>query len=264
MALPWAGPRFALGLLEIGRPWAATKSVPTDREARLFLEYAFEIGVRIFDTAPSYALSEARLGDFLKSLTSAQRAELFVATKFGETWNFGLGQPDTRHSYDALRRSVDRSLELLGPIDLLQIHKSTPEVLLSGDVARAIEYAVIAGAPAFGASVKDLESARIACADPRFQQLQFPYNAANRAMRPALLGSRAAGRLLFLNRPLNMGALLTSGGLRSAIAALLEEPFDGAVLFGTSSPAHLAEDVKVFRELAGGLSTRVPERLRQK
>ncbi len=247
MSLPWSGPRFALGLLEIGRPWAATKRIPEERDARRFLEYAFEAGVRVFDTAPSYALSEARLGEFLRALTAAERAGLFIATKFGETWDFDLEQPDTSHSYDTLCRSVDRSLELLGRIDLLQVHKSTPEVLLSGDLARAIEYAARAGVPAFGASVKDLESARIACADARFQQLQFPYNAANRSMRPALLEARGAGRLAFLNRPLNMGALLASGGsLRSAIAALLEEPFDGAILFGTSSQAHLAEDLNVF------------------
>lgn len=252
MSSPWSGLRFALGLIEIGRPWAATKAIPSDRDARRFLEYAFEAGVRVFDTAPSYALSEARLGDFLKSLTAEQRAELFVASKFGETWDFDLAQPDTNHSYDALRRSIDRSLELLGRIDLLQVHKSTPEVLLSGDVARAVEYASGAGVPAFGASIKDLESAHVACCDPRFQQLQFPYNGANRSMRPALLEARAAGRMLFVNRPLNMGGLLASGGsLRSAIAAIMEEPFDGAVLFGTSTPAHVAEDLKAFGEAIG-------------
>ena len=135
----WSGPRFALGLLEVGRPWATTKTIPDDRAARRFLEYAFEAGVRVFDTAPSYALSEARLGAFLKSLTAAQRAELFIATKFGETWDFDLAQPDTNHSCDALRRSVDRSLELLGRVDLLQVHKSTPEVLRSADLARAMD-----------------------------------------------------------------------------------------------------------------------------
>jgi aryl-alcohol dehydrogenase-like predicted oxidoreductase len=252
MLCPWSGPRFALGLLEIGRPWASTKTIPDERAARRFLEYAFEAGVRVFDTAPSYALSEARLGDFLKSLTGAERAELFIATKFGETWNFERGQPDTDHSYDVLRRSVDRSLELLGRIDLLQVHKSTPEVLQSGDLARAMEYAAGLGIPMFGASVKDLESARIACADPRFRQLQFPYNAANRAMGTIFQQARGAGRLLFLNRPLNMGALLESGGsVASAIAALLEQPFDGAVLFGTSSEAHLAEDLEAFAEAIG-------------
>lgn len=253
MSCLWSGPRFALGLLEIGRPWAATKTIPGDQGARRFLEYAFEAGVRVFDTAPSYALSETRLGEFARSLTAAQRADAFIASKFGETWDFDLQQPDTSHSYDALRRSLDRSLELLGRLDLLQVHKSTPGVLLSGDLARAIEYAASVGVPAIGASVKDLESARIACADPRFQQLQFPYNAANRTMLPALLEARAAGRLVFLNRPLNMGALLASGGaLASAIGALLEEPFDGAMLFGTSSAAHLAEDVNAFREAVGG------------
>ena len=251
MPLPWTGSRFALGLLEIGRPWAVTKAVPGEQAARQFLEYAFEAGVRVFDTAPSYALSEVRLGAFLKSLTAEQRAELFIATKFGETWNLERDEPETSHSYEALRRSVDRSLELLGRIDLLQVHKAAPAVLRSGDLARAMEHASEIGVPAFGASVKDPETAHIACTDPRFLQLQFPYNSVNRSMRPAVLEARSAGRLLFLNRPFNMGALLASGESPvSAIRAILAEPFDGAILFGTASEAHLAENLTAFREAA--------------
>lgn len=241
--------RFALGLLEIGRPWAVTHEVPDEKSARRFLEHAYAAGVQVFDTAPSYALSEARFGAFLKSLTPGQRSELFVATKFGETWNSERGEPDTSHAYDALRRSVDRSLELLGAIDLLQIHKATPETLLSRDVARAMEYASGLGVTAFGASVKDLQSAHIAYTDPRFVQLQFPYNAANRSMRQALVEGRAAGRLLFLNRPFNMGALLEAAGSpAAAIRDVIEEPFNGAILFGTASEAHLDENLKAFRD----------------
>jgi len=253
MSLPWSGIRFALGLLEIGRPWAATRSIPGESAARQLLEFAFDSGVRVFDTAPSYALSETRLGDFLRSLGPAQRSELFIATKFGETWDFEREQPDTCHSFDVLRRSIDRSLELLGPIDLLHVHKSTPDVLRSSDLARALDYASQQGVPAFGASVKDLDAARIAIADPRFLQLQFPYNAANRAMQPVLLEARAAQRLVFLNRPFNMGTLLEAGGTpSSAVAALLVEPFDGAILFGTGSKAHLAENLAAFRAASAG------------
>ena len=66
----------------------------------------------------------------------------------------------------------------LGRIDFLQLHKTTPEVLRSGDLARAWEYAASLGITAIGASVSDLESAGLAIADATYRILQFPYNAA--------------------------------------------------------------------------------------
>jgi aryl-alcohol dehydrogenase-like predicted oxidoreductase len=73
------------GLIGIGRPWGFVASeVPTEEEAFSFLQHAFELGIRYFDTAPSCAYSEARLGSFLCKLTREQRQEVVIATKFGE------------------------------------------------------------------------------------------------------------------------------------------------------------------------------------
>lgn len=250
MTPPWRGVRFGLGLIEIGRAWAATPSVPAESEAVAFLHQAYALGVRLFDTAPSYAFSEARLGRFLSELTSAQRAEITLATKFGEDWDFENHQPVTAHTLDFLKRSLDRSLRLLGPIDLLQVHKSTAENLASGDLQRAFDAAEQSGVNMFGASLKDIGAARVACADPRIRAVQLPFNKSNRACLDSLRLARDTGRAVLTNRPFAEGALLAApGAVDAAIGAVLEEPFDGAILFGTSSIAHLKENLAAAQRL---------------
>ncbi|MGH8733641.1 MAG: aldo/keto reductase, partial [Burkholderiales bacterium] len=128
---------LGLGLLSIGRPWGARgESPPSESEALALLQKAASLGIGFFDTAPAYGASEAILGRFLRHDDRA-----FVATKMGEWWNAASGASTVDHRYESLKRSIDRSLELLGRIDLLQVHKATAENLQSADVARAIEYA---------------------------------------------------------------------------------------------------------------------------
>src|SRR5664279_3929702 len=65
---------FALGTIGIGKPWGfANPEVPGEREALSLLERAYALGVRYYDTAPSYGVSEERLGRFLRALTPAER-----------------------------------------------------------------------------------------------------------------------------------------------------------------------------------------------
>ena len=64
------GVQLGLGLIGIGKPWGhAPAPVPSEPEAIALLESAFAVGIRYFDTAPSYGdgVSEQRLGRFLKS-----------------------------------------------------------------------------------------------------------------------------------------------------------------------------------------------------
>ena len=67
---------------DLGDSWPP--KFPRNEEAFSFLQHAFELGIRYFDTAPSCAYSEARLGSFLCKLTREQRQEVVIATKFGE------------------------------------------------------------------------------------------------------------------------------------------------------------------------------------
>jgi D-threo-aldose 1-dehydrogenase len=82
---------------------------------------AFDLGVRYFDTSPSYGAGEAErhLGLGLRELSAEERGALRLATKTGT-------HPDRRHDYsaDATRWSVEQSLGVLGVphVDVLLVH----------------------------------------------------------------------------------------------------------------------------------------------
>ena len=243
---------FALGTIGIGKPWGfANAVVPPDGEAMELLERAYALRIRYFDTAPSYGVSEERLGRFLRGLAVEDRAAVRIATKFGEHWDAALGEPFVDHSYDALARSLDGSLERLGRIDFLQLHKTTPAVLGSSELERAWKYAAQCGVPVIGASVSDVESARVAMADGRYGILQFPYNAAQTTFGDVLREAAARGMRVAVNRPFGMGRMLYENreiSKRDAFAFILRERFAGAILSGTKSVAHLEENWVAFRE----------------
>jgi aryl-alcohol dehydrogenase-like predicted oxidoreductase len=236
---------FGLGLIGIGRLWGHVPGeIPSEPEAREFLDYAFEAGVRYFDTAPSYGYSEQRVGAFLRTLAPAERAALTVATKFGEHWDFDRWEPFTDHSYAALARSLERSLEILGPIDVLQLHKTTPKALRSDEVEQAWDLARSLGITELGPSASDLESARIACAAGQFQMMQLPLNFSNERFIPVLDEVRQAGMWLAVNRPFGMG-VLAAERVRAFEYVIARIP-RGVILSGTKSKTHLKENLGAF------------------
>ena len=252
--IPQGGRRveFGLGTIGIGKPWGfANPEVPDERQARTLLERAFALGVRYYDTAPSYGVSEERLGRYLAELTRGERSQVRIATKFGEHWDAGKAEPFVDHSFDALRRSLDGSIARLGRIDFLQLHKTTPEVLGSRDLARAWEYAATLSITAIGASVSDLASAEIAIACAAYGILQLPYNVAQQTFGDVLDRAAARGMKISINRPFGMGRMLyenrelTKAG---AFAFILEKRFEGVILSGTKSPDHLEENWHAYSE----------------
>lgn len=243
---------FALGLIGIGKPWGfANATVPGEEQARALLERAFALGVRYFDTAPSYGISEERLGRYLASLGPDERSAVRIATKFGEHWDAAKGEPFVDHSPDALKRSLDDSVARLGRIDFLQLHKTTTEVLRSRALAEAWKYAGMLGITSIGASVSDLESAEIAIAGAEYRILQFPYNAVQRTFEETLERAAARGMKIAVNRPFGMGRILYENReltKKDAFAFILEKRFEGVILSGTKSPEHLEENWRAFGE----------------
>lgn len=250
--LPDGGRQLALGLglIGIGKPWGFVDDVvPADAQAQELLETAVELGVRYFDSAPSYGISEERFGAFLRGLRGDQRQSLTIATKFGEHWDADKKEPFVDHSYDALVRSLDGSLEKLGRIDFLQLHKTTPEALNSPDVERAFAYATSLGIANIGASVSDLVSASIAVGKAAYSVVQFPLNPSSLQFRGVAAAASEAGMLVATNRPFGMGKLLYGQEALSPDAAfsfLAAEPFQGVVLTGTKSATHLRENWAAF------------------
>ncbi|WP_414472498.1 aldo/keto reductase [Microvirga sp. M2] len=251
---------LGLGLVSIGRAWGYREGLPpTEEDALALLHHAVSQGITFFDTAPAYGDSERIFGTFLKR-QGAKASRLTVSTKMGEHWNAAEQSAFTDHSYDALCRSLDRSLERLGPIDLLQIHKASAAALASKEVERAIAYARSNGIDTFGASVSDLDAARLACTSGAYAVIQLPYHRLFPSMAPAFAMARDAGMGVLVNRPFGMGRLIPDEAgdkacrLKEALAFILEQPFKGVILTGTRSPRHLDESLAAFRAARDGES----------
>lgn len=248
--------QLGLGLIGIGRPWGFAKStLPEESAVEELLQRAMALDITFFDTAPSYGLSEERLGRFLSMLSRSERNRLTVATKFGECWNHSSHLPYVDHSYDGLCRSLDRSLSVLGKVDILQLHKTNKTVLKSSELQRAFEYAVSSGVTALGVSVSDFETGVLACEASTTTFIQFPYNEVRSSFRPIFQLIERSDKKFIVNRPLNMGELLYVNGneenkqrvLIEAFLFILREGGSGVILSGTSSADHLQENVEAFK-----------------
>ncbi len=103
-----------------------------------------------------------------------------------------------------------------------------------------------------GASVREEVSARMAIADPRFSQLQFPYNLDDPRFSEIIDEATAAGKFVWTNRPLKMGALVganaTPDELTRCFGFVLAKRSTGAVLCGTASANHLRANLMAFRQ----------------
>ena len=254
---------LGLGLLSIGRQWGVRNvSPPPPAQSVALINAAAEQGIRFFDTAPAYGGSEKLLGQAIDAEPSKFAAAM-IATKAGEHWIDDTRATYVDHSYDAMCRSIDRSLEYLGRITLLQIHKTSTDVLARADLPAVIRYAESCGIKEFGASVADVETARVALDSGKFGWLQFPFNGSSTAFKdifPVLHDQQVNA---IINRPFAMGKIAQSGdqARKAAFGFILEAglPPDSVILTGTSSEVHLSENISCFEyaqhELAGGQKT---------
>jgi aryl-alcohol dehydrogenase-like predicted oxidoreductase len=248
---------LGLGLIGIGREWGhAAIHVPEEADVLAFLNGAYDLGVEYFDTAASYGSSEERLGKFLRTLSGEQRDRITVSTKFGDHWDDRTQNSYVDHSFDALRASLDRSFARLGKIDILQLHKTTPQVLKSDDLKRALDYARGKGVSVFGASVSDVESGRMVCESDVFSLIQCPYNTENTKFGEIIDLAEEKHKLVLVNRPFGMGKMLYNGAQEAldkntrqieAYKFILQKKFHGYILSGTKSLKHLRENLEAFQ-----------------
>ncbi|MFM7346850.1 MAG: aldo/keto reductase [Tagaea sp.] len=245
---------LGLGLLSIGRRWGVANGPPPARaEAVELVAGALALGVTFFDTAPAYADSEEILGEVFAA-RGGPPAGVVLATKMGEHWDPHGQSTTVDHGYDALRRSIDRSLERLGRIDLLQVHKATPENVGSDPVLKAVEYARTCGVREFGASVGSMAAVSAACRTGRYRYVQFPFSSVRREMEPAFELLRKFGVVPIVNRPLDMGSIVRDCAdaaekervMRRAFEFIRDRASDGVVLTGTRTLVHLTQSVGAF------------------
>jgi aryl-alcohol dehydrogenase-like predicted oxidoreductase len=141
----------------------------SDAEAEALLKGALDAGITLIDTAPSYGVSEPRIGRFLGS----RREEVVLSTKLG----YGVpGVPDWTGA--CITGGVEQALRVLRTdrIDIAHLHSCPWTVLAQGEVVAALESAKAAGklrAIAYSGENEDLEYAR---ASGRFDGLMASLN----------------------------------------------------------------------------------------
>ncbi|MCJ9751406.1 aldo/keto reductase [Neorhizobium sp. BETTINA12A] len=239
---------LGLGLLSIGREWGVTATPPPHPEAaKALIKTAFEKGIRFFDTAPAYAQSEQIFGQVLKERLINADA-VIVATKVGEHWDNLSGNSYIDHSFTALSKSIRNSVELLGKIDLLQIHKADRDNVQSSDVMKALDFAAELGVKKFGVSVSDVATAEAACQTGRYTYIQFPFNQTSTKFASIFDIVARYRAVPIVNRPFAMGAL--SSEPAEQFRFVMRHMKSGIILTGTSSIGHLVDNVRSFQKAA--------------
>ncbi|WP_109830992.1 aldo/keto reductase [Reichenbachiella versicolor] len=126
------GSRLVYGTSGLGGVWGKVDA----GESVEALLYAFENGISVLDTAPSYANSEIYVGQALKQWKGEKP---FVSTKIGRLKGKDAFEIKLDYSEEGMKNSLDNSLETLGleSIDLLFLHE--PQLVPSDQIERAID-----------------------------------------------------------------------------------------------------------------------------
>lgn len=100
------------------------------------LLYAFENGISVLDTAPSYANAEQYVGQALRQWKGEKP---FVSTKIGRLKGADAFEVKLDYSKESMKRSLEDSLETLGveTIDLLFLHE--PQLVPANQIENAIQ-----------------------------------------------------------------------------------------------------------------------------
>jgi len=238
---------LGLGLLSIGRPWGQYMTPPpSESKAIELIHHAHQNGINFFDTAPAYAKSEKILGAALSRMRSIEG--ITISTKMGEYWNNEEETSYSNHHYSHLAAGIEKSLNNLGRIDLLQLHKANENNILSTDVIRAIEYAKNNEVSKIGASVSDASTAELACKSGMYDYIQFPFNKKNTLFQKIFPIARNRKVKIIINRPFAMGSLITDEISTDALFSfILKKEFSGIILTGTASLDHLIQNINSFK-----------------
>ena len=190
----------ALPLVGIGTARRFDVSTPEEREPLMaVLQELPRLGGKLVDTAPSYGVAEAVVGELVAKL--GNRKELFIATKVGAG----------RNGVEAGVAEMNQSLQRLKSIDLMQIHNLAGvdvmlPVLRQWKEAGRIRYTGISTSNA--RQYEQLEA--IMKAEP-LDFIQVDYAIDNRAAEDRILPLAADRKIAVLtNLPFGRGRVLNA------------------------------------------------------
>ncbi|CAL9395885.1 Pyridoxine 4-dehydrogenase [Streptomyces sp. enrichment culture] len=245
---------------ERGGMTAPIWTAPTDRaEAIALLRRAVDLGVNLFDTADAYALGAGE--ELLAEALHPYRDGVVVATKAGV-----LRPSPTEwitHGHPAyLRQQAELSLRRLRTdrIDLFQLHRIDPAYPLADQVGALRQLQEEGKIRHIGLSEVTVEELTAASRIAPVVSVQNVYNLAERGHDPVIDHTAERGIAFLPYFPIARGEHTADGGplaavaeeagatrSQTALAWLLHRAPNVIPIPGTSSPAHLAENVAALR-----------------
>jgi aryl-alcohol dehydrogenase-like predicted oxidoreductase len=236
-----------LGTVKFGRlrglKYAVGERLPSDGEIAELLGVASELGVNVLDTAPAYGSSEERLGVYFRGGGSVARDRWVLMTKAGEEFDGERSRFD--FSPRGIRGSVERSLVRLGTdrLDVVLLHSDGEMELGVGREESLGELRALqreGKIVAVGASTKSIEGGRWAV--ERGDVAMLTLNAAERGDLGAIELAASLGRGLVIKKALGSG-VAAGVSAAEAVAAAVGTAGVSSVIVGTTSPAHLRQNV---------------------
>ncbi|KFF97314.1 aldo/keto reductase [Streptomyces scabiei] len=235
------------------------------------LDAAHAQGVRYFDAARSYGLSEEFLADWLKARPGID--DIVIGSKWGYTytadWTTDAERHEVKdHSLQTFERQRTETRDLLGDrLDLYQIHSVTPDSPALTDkelharLAQAAAEGVTVGFSTSGPAQAEVIRTALAVTvdgEPLFRTVQSTYNALETSAAPALAEAHDAGLTVIVKEGMANGRLAgphAPDALRTvaeqtglgcdavALAVVLRQPWAGVVLSGAATSAQLASNL---------------------
>jgi len=239
----------------------------SDQEASRVLHQALDLGIRLFDTARGYGLSEKRLGHFLKQ----RRHDVVLSTKVGyevpgaKDWTF-----------QAVAGGIDQALLTMQTdfIDIVHLHSCSKEILAQDDVIEALERAKHAGKVRLIAYSGDRDDLDYAVKTGRFDSFQTSVNLYDQRVladsvpeihrqQKGIIAKRpiANAPWRFDTRPVGQYVepyweraeqldfpLEESSWLETALRFTVFEPGITSAIIGTANPEHLIRNVRLLEQ----------------
>jgi aryl-alcohol dehydrogenase-like predicted oxidoreductase len=231
--------------------------------ARALLREVVELGVTLIDTSDAYGpeVNERQIADALHPY----RKGVHVATKGGYTRPAaGRWSPDGRPEH--LRAACEGSLQRLklDCIDLYQLHTPDPNVPFAESVGTLAELREAGKIRHVGLSNVDTAQLREAQTIVPIVSVQNAYNVGDRESEDVVQACAREGIAFLAYFPIDAGALAKAKGplatiarahgattAQVALAWLLQHAPNVVPIPGTSSPAHLRENLAALDVVLG-------------
>ena len=196
--------RLALGTVELGLKYGINKnddsSKPDEKNSIYLLHKAIDMGINLFDTAPSYGNSEELLGKAF-----ANKKDCIIATKVnippeGEDIK-KIVQSSLAQSYKRLKRKY---------LDIVQVHNATSNTFSNTDLFEILLKEKNKGNLRFiGASVYEPKNALAAINSGMIDVLQIAYNVLDQRMDEKVLAKAKSEGIGILSRSVFLKGVLT-------------------------------------------------------